>query len=79
MGNARFSDDFKRDAVHQVSVRGYIATLVERHSRFVMLAKIENKDTQSVITALIKQARKLPKELYKSLTWDRGSEMSRTP
>ena len=54
----------------------YIATLVERHSRFVMLAKVENKDTQSVITALIKQARKLPKELYRSLTWDRGSEMT---
>jgi len=54
----------------------YIATLVERHSRFVMLAKVANKDTQSVTTALIKQARKLPKELYKSLTWDRGPEMS---
>lgn len=58
------------------SNNSYIATLVERHSRFVMLAKIENKDTQSVIIALIKQARKLPKELYKSLTWDRGSEMA---
>ena len=58
------------------SVGRFIATLVERHSRFVMLAKIENKDTQSVITALIKQARKLPKDLYKSLTWDRGSEMA---
>ncbi len=54
----------------------YIATLVERHSRYVMLAKVANKDTQSVITALIKQARKLPKELYRSLTWDRGSEMT---
>jgi transposase, IS30 family len=54
----------------------FIATLVERQSRFVMLAKVENKDTQSVINALIKQARKLPKELYKSLTWDRGSEMT---
>ena len=61
------------------SNNSYIATLVERHSRFVMLAKIENKDTQSVITALIKQARKLPKELYKSLTWDRGSEMVNRP
>lgn len=58
------------------SNNSYIATLVERHSRFVMLAKVENKDTQSVITALIKQARKLPKELYQSLTWDRGSEMT---
>jgi IS30 family transposase len=55
---------------------GYIATLVERHSRFVMLAKVANKDTLSVTTALIKQARKLPKELYKFLTWDRGSEMA---
>ncbi len=54
----------------------YIATLVERHSRFVMLARVANKDTQSVISALIKQARKLPKELYRSLTWDRGSEMT---
>ena len=58
------------------SNNSYIATPVERQSRFVMLAKVENKDTQSVITALIKQARKLPKELYKSLTWDRGSEMA---
>jgi len=58
------------------SNNSYIATLVERHSRFVMLAKIENKDTQSVVAALIKQARKLPKELYRSLTWDRGSEMA---
>lgn len=54
----------------------YIATLVERQSRFVMLAKVANKDTNSVITALIKQARKLPRELYRSLTWDRGSEMT---
>ena len=58
------------------SSNSYIATLVERHSRSVMLAKVANKDTQSVTTALIKQARKLPKELYKSLTWDRGSEMA---
>jgi IS30 family transposase len=41
-----------------------------------MLAKIENKKTDTVIQALIKQSRKLPDELYKSLTWDRGSEMS---
>jgi IS30 family transposase len=58
------------------SNNGFVATLVERHSRFVMLAKVTNKDTQSVTTALIKHARKLPKVLYKSLTWDRGSEMS---
>jgi IS30 family transposase len=54
----------------------HIATLVERHTRYVMLAKVNGKDTQTVITALIKQARKLPRELYKSLTWDRGKELS---
>ena len=53
----------------------YIATLVERQTRYVMLAKVENKNTETVIKALIKQARKLPTELYKSLTWDRGSEL----
>ena len=53
-----------------------IATLVERHTRYVMLVKVERKDTETVINALIKQAHKLPQELYKSLTWDRGSEMA---
>jgi len=58
------------------SKNSYIATLVERHSRYVMLAKVANKDTQSVVSALIKQSQKLPKELYKSLTWDRGKELA---
>ena len=53
-----------------------IATLVERHTRCVMLAKVDSKDTETVINALIKQAHKLPRELYKSLTWDRGKEMA---
>jgi transposase, IS30 family len=54
----------------------YIATLVKRHTRYVMLAKVAGKDTQTVVSALIKQAKKLPKELYKSLTWDRGKELT---
>lgn len=54
----------------------FIATLVERHTRYVMLAKVDSKDTETVIAALIKQSKKLPGELYKSLTWDRGSELS---
>ena len=53
-----------------------IATLVERQSRYVMLLKTPSKDTEAVINALIKNARKLPQELYKSLTWDRGTEMT---
>jgi IS30 family transposase len=53
-----------------------VATLVERHTRYVMLAKVDAKDTETVINALIKCAHKLPRELYKSLTWDRGHEMA---
>jgi IS30 family transposase len=53
-----------------------IATLVERHTRYVTLVKIASKDTETVINALIKNARQLPQELYKSLTWDRGKEMA---
>jgi len=54
----------------------YIATLVERHTRYVMLVKVPNKETATVITALIAHARQLPGELYKTLTWDRGLEMA---
>ena len=53
-----------------------IVTLVERHSRCVMLGRAKSKDTETVINALIKQAKKLPRELYKSLTWDRGKELA---
>ncbi len=58
------------------SKNSHIATLVERHTRYVMLVKVTNKDTQTVVSALIRQARKLPTELYKSLTWDRGKELA---
>jgi IS30 family transposase len=54
----------------------HIATLVERKTRYVMLVKVNSRDTQTVIKALIKQSKKLPKELYKSLTWDRGKELA---
>ncbi len=53
-----------------------IATLVERNTRYVLLAKVNGKDSKTVVDALIKQAHKLPRELYKSLTWDRGSELA---
>ena len=54
----------------------FVATLVERKTRYVMLVKLDDKKTETVVTALIKQAHKLPSELYKSLTWDRGKEMT---
>ena len=53
-----------------------IATLVERHTRYCMLVRVDSKDTETVINALIKHAHKFPRELYKSLTWDRGKEMA---
>jgi len=53
-----------------------IATLVERQTRYVMLVKIASKDTETVIDALIDNARELPQELYQSLTWDRGKELA---
>jgi IS30 family transposase len=55
----------------------YIATLVERHSRFLMLIKVPSKDTAVVVAALSKQVRKLPASLRRSLTWDRGLEMAK--
>jgi IS30 family transposase len=58
------------------SKNSQIATLVERHTRYAMLVKVNGKDSETVINALIKHARKLPEELYKSLTWDRGPEMA---
>lgn len=58
------------------SKNSQIATLVERNTRYVMLVKVAGKDTETVINALIKNARKLPQELYKTLTWDRGKELA---
>ena len=55
----------------------HIATLVERHSRFTMLVKLQGKDSATVVTALARQIGKLPEELRRSLTWDQGKEMAR--
>jgi IS30 family transposase len=55
----------------------YLATLVERHSRFLMLIKVPGKDTAAVVAALSKHVRRLPATLRRSLTWDRGLEMAK--
>jgi IS30 family transposase len=55
----------------------YIATLVERHSRFLMLVKVPSKETEAVVAALSEHVRKLPATLRRSLTWDRGLEMAK--
>jgi IS30 family transposase len=54
----------------------YIATLVERQSRFVIIVKVADKRSDVVVAALIKAVRKLPTSLRRSLTWDRGAELA---
>jgi IS30 family transposase len=54
----------------------HIATLVERRSRFVMLVKVPGKDTNNVVSALVRQVKHLPAGLMSSLTWDRGTELA---
>ena len=58
------------------SLNSHIVTLVERHSHYVLLAKVANRDSRTVIGALLEQAPSLPDELLKTLTWDRGKEMA---
>jgi IS30 family transposase len=54
----------------------HIATLVERKSRFTMLVKVDGKDTKTVVSALTRHVKKLPRCLRESLTWDRGMELA---
>src|SRR5687767_6979095 len=59
------------------SQQSYIATLVERASRFVVLVRVDGKDSATVVRALIRRVRRLPAGLMASLTWDRGAELAR--
>jgi len=54
----------------------HIATLVERYSRYLLLVRINGKDTASVVGALIQKVKQLPQGLLLSLTWDRGTELA---
>lgn len=54
----------------------FVATLVERQSRYVMLVRLRNKETQTVVRALARRIRRLPQGLVQSLTWDRGTELA---
>jgi IS30 family transposase len=58
------------------SKNSHIATLVERHSRYVMLVHVTGKDTSSVVSALVRQVKTLPEGLMSTLTWDRGTELA---
>ena len=54
----------------------HVATLVERHSRFVVVVQVDSKDTATVVAALIRKVQTLPQGLMATLTWDRGKEMA---
>lgn len=58
------------------SQNSYIATVVERQTRFTVLVQVNGKDTESVVSSLSKQMSNLPELLKQSLTWDRGTEMA---
>jgi len=58
------------------SANTHIATLVERQSRYVMLVKVDGKDTKTVVDALATHVQTLPVQLRASLTWDRGMELA---
>jgi IS30 family transposase len=58
------------------AANSHVATLVERHSRFLLLIAVDGKDTRSVTSALSSQVSRLPQQLRSSLTWDRGLEMA---
>ena len=60
----------------QGSKNSFIATVVERQSRFTVLVKVDGKGTETVVSSLSQQMKKLPALLQKSLTWDRGTEMA---
>lgn len=56
-------------------LNSHIVTLVERRSRFVMLIKLPARDSATVVDAIAKHIRRLPVDLKRSMTWDRGAEM----
>ena len=56
--------------------QSYVATLVERRSRYVCLVRLTGKDTQTVVQALTQHVQRLPAGLMATLTWDRGLELA---
>ncbi|MPQ71819.1 MULTISPECIES: IS30 family transposase [unclassified Pseudomonas] len=58
------------------SKNSHIATLVERSTRFLVLVRVEGKDTKSVVDGLIREVGQMPEHLWRSLTWDRGTELA---
>ena len=58
------------------SANSHIATLVERQTRYLLLVKVSGKGSTGVVDALVAQIPTLPRQLWASLTWDRGVELA---
>ena len=56
--------------------QSYVATLVERRSRYVCLVRVAGRATRTVVQALTEHVRRLPDGLMATLTWDRGLELA---
>jgi transposase, IS30 family len=58
------------------SANSHIATLVERQTRYLLLVKVSGKGSAGIVDALVAQVQTLPRQLWASLTWDRGVELA---
>ena len=56
--------------------QSYVATLVERRSRYVCLVRVSGRATRTVVQALTRHVKRLPAGLMATLTWDRGLELA---
>lgn len=77
VGKRMVPGHWEGDLIKGASNRSAVATLVERRSRFVLLGRMEGLDAFSAQKCFERLFNEVPKELRKSLTYDRGTEMAR--